>query len=71
MSILAEENRLAEATKVMDTLVRQPAANDDRVSADSAAQTATTSGWNAYDVWRRLIKDARDRRENRGQTTRR
>jgi hypothetical protein len=25
---------------------------------------ATTGGWDAYEVWRRLIKDARDRRKH-------
>jgi hypothetical protein len=24
----------------------------------------TATGWDAYDVWRRLIKDARDRRQS-------
>lgn len=43
------------------------AANDDHVGHGNAAQkagsqTAETGGWDAYDVWRRLIKDARDRR---------
>lgn len=47
------------------------AANDDhlnfaafpRVSPQS--QTSETGGWDAYEVWRRLIKDARDRRAGR------
>lgn len=45
------------------------AANDDHVgrvagpAAASRAQNPTeTTGWNAYEVWRRLIKEARDRR---------
>lgn len=72
MSIVVEENRLKEAAQVMDTLVARTAANDDHVSATSvqqAAQAGATGGWNAYDVWRRLIKEARDRRERRGHAT--
>jgi hypothetical protein len=44
------------------------AANDDHVGHGGAfnhlraSQTAETGGWDAYEVWRRLIKDARDRR---------
>lgn len=46
------------------------AANDDhvdhsRAAQKSASQTSETGGWDAYDVWRRLIKDARDRRAGR------
>lgn len=26
----------------------------------------STGGWDAYEVWRRLIKDARDRRKHQG-----
>jgi len=34
-------------------------------SEDSSAvkMTETASGWDAYEVWRRFIKEARDRRE--------
>lgn len=70
MSIVVEENRLNEAAQVMDTLAARTAANDDHVSANPAARAAA-SGWNAYDVWRRLVKEARERRELRGQATRR
>ncbi len=51
------------------------AANDDHVghaasfnpshSTPSAVQAAKTGGWDAYDVWRRLIKEARERRAGR------
>lgn len=40
------------------------AANSDRLHdglADSKFQS--TGGWDSYEVWRRFIKDARDRRE--------
>ena len=48
------------------------AANDDHLGhaialnharhTQASQQTSATGGWDAYDVWRRLIKDARDRR---------
>jgi hypothetical protein len=51
------------------------AANDDHVGSASAPaqalspqiapQTSQTGGWDAYDVWRRLIKEARERRAGR------
>ena len=46
-----------------------PAANADRIE-DSFGQTTvvatteTSTGWDAYEVWRRFIKDARDRRRS-------
>lgn len=48
-----------------------PAANDDHVEqqgaqAQSVDVTDTASGWDAYEVWRRFIKDARDRRNLQG-----
>ena len=52
------------------------AANDDHVghaaafhhlrNDQPAPQSGEASGWDAYEVWRRLIKEARDRRA--GQT---
>lgn len=45
-----------------------PAANADRLNELSrpadAQFTETGSGWDAYEVWRRFIKDARDRRRS-------
>jgi hypothetical protein len=45
------------------------AANDDHVGQAGAlnhlranSSSAETGGWDAYEVWRRLIKEARDRR---------
>jgi hypothetical protein len=39
------------------------AANDDLIPSSKARSAETAVGWDAYEVWRRLIKDARDRRE--------
>lgn len=41
------------------------AANLDRIgehAAKPASAAQSVAGWDAYDVWRRLIKEARDRR---------
>jgi hypothetical protein len=43
------------------------AANDDHLPGSSRVRDTADSGWNAHDVWRRLIKEARDRRETKGQ----
>jgi len=44
------------------------AANADHVSERAAAPAAVRpevpAGWDAYEVWRRFIKDARDRRQH-------
>jgi len=56
-------------SKVHALLDSVPAANDDQIN-DSfgrttvAAQTATATGWDSYEVWRRFIKEARDRRRS-------
>ena len=44
------------------------AANADHVgdrAVPAAARTESPAGWDAYEVWRRFIKDARDRRQHR------
>ena len=44
------------------------AANADHVGeravAPAAARVGGSGGWDAYEVWRRFIKDARDRRQH-------
>lgn len=41
-----------------------PAANSDRLAnVVQNRPVETTGGWDSYEVWRRFIKDARDRRE--------
>jgi hypothetical protein len=62
---------LITMTKVPNSIATElltsgPAANDDRLE-DSKAPVAVlseTSGWDAHDVWRRFIKEARDRRRS-------
>lgn len=55
-------------------LTSAPAANADELDElprpDIEAFTETGSGWDAYDVWRRFIKEARDRRESGDPSTR-
>jgi hypothetical protein len=49
------------------------AANDDHLSSKATTtlrrSVADTGGWCAYDVWRRLIKEARERREQASDST--
>lgn len=42
-----------------------------RAGADTVVQPGieSTGGWDAYEVWRRLIKDARDRRKHQHQSS--
>jgi hypothetical protein len=44
------------------------AANADHLGERSAVPapelTETSAGWDSYEVWRRFIKDARDRRQH-------
>jgi len=59
----------------MNTLLETPttlktdsaAANADHVGETVVVTpvNGTGQGWDAYDVWRRFIKEARDRREGR------
>ena len=35
----------------------------ERAAAPVAASVEAAAGWDAYEVWRRCIKDARDRRQ--------
>jgi hypothetical protein len=50
--------------KLVETI---PAANADQIGEGFGGQTTvaateTSTGWDSYEVWRRFIKDARDRR---------
>ena len=64
MSTVPDQNANDDAHAI-NLWLRHTAANDDRLSREwGAAQDARpSSGWNAYEVWRRLIKEVRDRRE--------
>jgi len=54
-----------------ESFIARPAANADRFDRSlvgvvaNVEMTVTTSGWDAHEVWRRLIKEARDRRRSR------
>ena len=62
-------NRTTMSTtqETIDTQIQglAPAANADDLGerAPAAKATDTATGWDAYEVWRRFIKEARDRRE--------
>jgi len=49
-----------------ELLKSAPAANEDRLDESVApvAGLSQTGGWDAHDVWRRFIKEARDRRRS-------
>jgi len=65
VSIVIDQNTRTPASPAFASLTRS-AANDDHLPRSMGAEIATpdtTGGWDAYDVWRKLIKEARDRRE--------
>jgi hypothetical protein len=54
-------------TLPVHALASGSAANADHVAervVPVAVRTEAPAAWDAYDVWRRLIKDARDRRQH-------
>ena len=54
-------------TLPVHVLASGSAANADHVSERAVPATArvdSPAGWDAYEVWRRFIKDARDRRQH-------
>lgn len=66
MSTVVEQNARQTAQN-LSSIVTSVAANDDLLPSDPVVKRdpSTTGGWNAHDVWRRLIKEARDRRAAR------
>jgi hypothetical protein len=36
----------------------------ERAAVPAASRVESTAGWDAYEVWRRFIKDARERRQH-------
>jgi hypothetical protein len=66
MSTVVEQNA-RQTAQTLSSIVTSVAANDDVLPSDpiAARDASTTGGWNAHDVWRRLIKEARDRRTAR------
>jgi hypothetical protein len=66
MSTVIDQNLRAHAAKPLNSLVSNAAANDDHlpvVNRSGRDAAEVTGGWDAHDVWRRLIKEARDRRQ--------
>jgi hypothetical protein len=58
----------ASNTLPVHALASGSAANADHVGERAvpvAARIEAPAGWDAYEVWRRCIKDARDRRQHR------
>lgn len=63
---------MSTASKTMNgqLLSAATAANEDRLDEGRALDRAaeTSGAWDAYDVWRRFIKEARDRRKAPGES---
>jgi len=68
----ATDQKMNNSLTSIAALNRTTAANEDHLPSLNPATNAwvagsqefgATGGWNAYDVWRRLIKEARERRE--------
>jgi hypothetical protein len=60
-------NSLSNTLPAAHVLASSSAANADHVGERAVSATVRTespAGWDAYEVWRRLIKDARDRRQH-------
>jgi len=65
MSTVIDQNLRAHTAEPLNALVSNAAANDDHLpmAKRSREPAESTGGWDAHDVWRRLIKEARDRRD--------
>jgi len=61
VSQLISGGSAANADELGDTVAAAKGAAD--VGIDTMIESAGTGGWDAYEVWRRFIKDARDRRK--------
>jgi hypothetical protein len=60
---------MSSATKPITSQIVTPAvaANADQLGESGAPKTKSieaTGGWDSYEVWRRFIKEARDRRKS-------
>jgi hypothetical protein len=60
VSQLISGGSAANADELGDAVAAAGAAD---VGIDTMIESAGTGGWDAYEVWRRFIKDARDRRK--------
>ena len=61
VSQLISGGSAANADELGDTVAAVEGAAD--IGIDTVIQPTNASGWDAYEVWRRFIKDARDRRK--------
>jgi hypothetical protein len=68
MSTVIDQNLRSQPAQGLNSLVSSTAANEDHLPgvSGSGRGASETGGWDAHDVWRRLIKEARDRREATG-----
>jgi len=64
VSQLVSGGSAANADELGDTLVGSTAAADIGIDTVIEPSIDSTGGWDAYEVWRRFIKDARDLRKH-------
>lgn len=73
MSTVIDQNLRTYSQPSLNSLATLDAANDPHLPSAAKASNARgigeTGGWNAYDVWRKLIKEARERRESKAAAT--
>ncbi|HLS80889.1 MAG TPA: hypothetical protein VK025_05750 [Steroidobacter sp.] len=63
----ANADRLDDGCAVDDRRGDAQRRQGDRPHAALRSESQSAGGWDAYDVWRRFIKEARDRRRNGGE----
>ena len=65
VSQMISADSAANADQLGDAIaLSAPEVGIDTVIEPSIGSIASTGGWDAYEVWRRFIKDARDRRKH-------
>lgn len=63
VSQLISGGSAANADELGDTVAAADGAADIGIDTVIQPSVGSASGWDAYEVWRRFIKDARDRRK--------
>jgi hypothetical protein len=63
VSQLISGGSAANADKLGDAAIAAQGAGDIGIDTMIEPSSGSAGGWDAYEVWRRFIKDARDRRK--------
>jgi hypothetical protein len=74
MSTVIDNNLRNYSPPTLNSLTGLDAANDAHLPKPASPlglrDTAESGGWNAYDGWRKLIKEARERRDSKSGSAR-